>query len=124
MASKARAFPDNEDLLSKILSSREPAAIKAYGRQVRNFDSKIWDSVKVDIVYKGNMAKFSQSPALREILLSTGEALLVEASPDDTVWGVGLSISDHRIQDPSKYRGTNLLGKILMDVRRSLRNEV
>ena len=121
MAEKARTFGDDETL-EKILSARLPRRIKGLGREVKGFNGKKWDSVKFEIVVRGNMAKFSQNRALLSFLLGTGDAMLVEASPYDCIWGVGLKESDRDILDPDKWKGENLLGKALMEVRSKLAN--
>ena len=119
MAEKARTFGDVETL-EKILAAKLPRKIKALGREVKGFDGKKWDSVKFDVVVRGNMAKFSQNQELLAFLLGTGDAMLVEASPKDCIWGVGLEESDRDILDPEKWKGENLLGKALMEVRSKL----
>jgi len=120
MAGKARVFQD-EEALAQIMASEDPKEIKALGRAVRNFDGKQWDEVKYSLVLTGNYNKFSQNKALRGFLLSTGESLLVEASPYDRIWGIGLSADDSRIHDPAQWRGENLLGFALMEVRDEIR---
>ena len=103
------------------MASEDPKEIKALGRAVRNFDGKQWDEVKYSLVLTGNYNKFSQNKALRGFLLSTGDRLLVEASPSDRIWGIGLSADDSRIHDPAQWRGENLLGFALMEVRDEIR---
>ena len=119
MAEKARTFGDDETL-EKILSAKLPGKIKALGREVKGFDGKKWDSIKFKVVVRGNMAKFSQNRELLSFLLGTGDATLVEASPKDSIWGVGLKEGDRDILDPDKWKGENLLGKALMEVRSNL----
>ncbi len=119
MAEKARIFGDDETL-EKILSAKLPRKIKALGREVKSFDGKKWDRVKFKVVVSGNMAKFSQNRELLSFLLGTGDAMLVEASPKDSIWGVGLKESDRDILDPDKWKGENLLGKALVEVRSKL----
>ena len=119
MAEKARTFGDDETL-EKILSAKLPEKIKALGREVKGFDGKKWDSIKFKVVVRGNMAKFSQNRELLSFLLGTGDATLVEASPKDSIWGVGLKEGDRDILDPDKWKGENLLGKALMEVRSNL----
>ena len=119
MAEKARTFGDDETRV-KILSAKLPRKIKALGREVKGFDGKKWDSVKFKVVVSGNMAKFSQNHELLSFLLGTGDATLVEASPKDCIWGVGLKESDRDILDPDNWKGENLLGKALMEVRSKL----
>lgn len=122
MAEKARLFGD-EATRAKILASESPREHKALGRAVKNFDGAVWDAACLDIVVRGNLAKFGQDPRLRAALLATGDKLLVEASPLDKIWGVGLRADDPRIHDPANWRGQNLLGEALMRVRAALRAE-
>lgn len=119
MAAKARLFGDEESLL-QILDSSDPKAAKALGRKVKNFDGSLWDENARRVVTEGNIAKFSQNYHLREFLLGTGDALLVEASPYDRIWGIGLKADDERSKNPAKWQGQNLLGFALMDVREEL----
>lgn len=119
MAMKAKLFGDFE-VQKEIMKTTHQAKIKALGRKVRNFDPVIWDNHKYQIVYKGNYEKFTQHQDLKERLLSTGDAILVEASPYDKVWGIG-SNDPKVIADESLWKGENLLGKILMEVRDDIR---
>jgi ribA/ribD-fused uncharacterized protein len=91
---------------------------------VRNFDVSIWNSKAKNIVYKGNYAKFNQNEHLKKILLSTGNKILVEASPYDAIWGVGMSEDNPDIYDSKKWKGTNWLGEVLMQVREDLSKEL
>jgi len=117
MAEKARVFGD-EETRKMILSSSDPQEIKVLGRRVKGFDVKCWDSVSYDKVVYGNMAKFSQNRELLEYLVETGDKVLVEASPLDTIWGVGLDESNPDIMNVSKWKGLNKLGFALMEVRK------
>ena len=119
MAEKARVFGDNATL-GKILEAKAPHVIKRLGREVVGFDGARWNEVKFDIVVRGNRAKFAQNVQLRDFLLGSGDATLVEASPKDAIWGVGLDETDRRILDPDQWQGENLLGKALMKVRAEL----
>jgi ribA/ribD-fused uncharacterized protein len=119
MAEKARLFRD-EDALSKIVANDDPSAAKAFGRKVRDYDDAVWCRHRFEIVVAGNLAKFSQHPRLAGYLLSTGEQVLVEASPFDAIWGVGLAAGDPRAHDPAQWPGLNLLGFALMNVRTKL----
>lgn len=92
-------------------------AMKKLGRKVRNYDDSIWKEKRYDVVVKGNIAKFSQNEKLRSFLLSTGSKILVEASPKDTIWGIGLEESSPDALSPRKWQGENLLGFALMEVR-------
>jgi ribA/ribD-fused uncharacterized protein len=116
MAEKARLFGD-EAVCAQILSSKTPKMAKDLGRAVRGFDSTIWQQQRVAVVERGNLAKFAQNPALLRYLLSTGDQVLVEASPYDTIWGIGLAENDPRASNPLQWRGQNLLGFVLMAVR-------
>ena len=120
MAAKAELFGDKE-IRDQILKCSDPKQIKALGRKVRGFDQKVWDKFKYTIVLNGNWCKFSQNRDLREFLLSTGDSVLVEASPYDAIWGIRLAASSPEAQDPMKWRGQNLLGFALMEVRDELR---
>jgi ribA/ribD-fused uncharacterized protein len=119
MAEKARLFDDLETAQAAI-SAGHPAQVQRLGRRVRGFDQSRWDQHKVDIVMRGNLAKFSQNPDLGQYLAGTGQRILVEASPKDHIWGVGLAESDAAITDPRRWRGQNLLGFTLMAVRSQL----
>ena len=116
MAEKARMFGD-EEMLSKIMESTDPKEMKAYGRAVRNFDKDLWESACFEVVKKGNSAKFSQNPQLLEFLKGTKKRILVEASPRDRIWGIGMGESNPDAENPLKWRGTNLLGFALTQVR-------
>jgi len=119
MAGKARLFGDAE-VLARILESNSPRAHKALGRKVRHFDAARWEQAREQIVYEGNRAKFTQNPTLLKALLATAGTELVEASPLDRIWGVGLSEDDPRIRNPARWRGLNLLGKVLTRLREDL----
>lgn len=116
MAEKARLFGDQE-ILERILAAPEPSQAKALGRKIRGFQGGIWDERRLAIVVEGNLAKFSQHADLRAYLLSTAPRRLVEASPVDRVWGIGLAADDPRARDPEQWQGLNLLGEALMRVR-------
>lgn len=117
MSEKARLFGDFETK-GKILKSSHPSDAKKLGRNVVGFNQKIWDRVKFQIVVNGNFLKFENR---KEILLDTGNKVLVEASPVDVIWGIGLSEDDPKCLDPRRWKGQNLLGFALMEVRDILR---
>jgi hypothetical protein len=119
MVGKARLFGD-ESLADRMLTVPGPGAVKALGRQVSGFDESVWDAHRFDLVTDGNVAKFGQHPDLRDYLLGTGERVLVEASPVDRIWGIGLAATDPRASDPARWRGLNLLGFALMHARARL----
>jgi len=122
MYSKALLFKDVE-IAKKILETKEPRIQKELGRKVKFFDLSIWNEKAQKIVYQGNFAKFNQNEHLKKILLSTGNKILVEASPHDAIWGVGMSEDNPDILDPKKWKGTNWLGEVLMQVREDLSKE-
>ena len=105
MAEKARLFND-ADALEKILSAPHPGAAKQYGRLVQNFDEQIWQVHRFDIVVRGNVAKFGQNEALKTFLLNSKKRILVEASPRDNIWGIGLAEDDPHAQKSRKMAGT------------------
>lgn len=119
MYKKALLFNDSE-MSDKILNEREPALQQKMGREIRNFDAGLWDRNKVGIVWYGNYLKFTQHDDLKKRLLETGNKILVEASPYDLIWGVGLGASDNKILNQNNWKGLNLLGKTLMSVRAAL----
>lgn len=122
MASKARLF-DDLDALHQILAAPDPGKAKSLGRKVRRFDPDQWTQNARRFVTEGNLHKFRSHPALRGFLLSTSPHVLVEASPSDVIWGIGLPASSPLCLDPSTWRGQNLLGFALMDVREALGQE-
>ncbi len=121
MAEKARLFNDAETE-SRIMAEYSQMAIKKLGRQVVGYVDAQWKAVRQQVSVKGNIAKFSQNKALGEFLLSTGNKIIVEASPKDTIWGIGLAEDSAEAIDPRKWRGENILGFALMAVREILRS--
>lgn len=119
MAEKALLFNQLE-IREKIISSNSPAAAKKLGRQVENFDLKTWEEHRFEIVKKATYHKFTQNTDLKEFLLQTKKRILVEASPVDAIWGIGLAAEDNNATIPKKWRGLNLLGFALMEVRDEL----
>lgn len=119
MAGKARLFGD-QAALERILSERDPKTVKDLGRTVCGFDTATWNAHAYDIVVQGNLAKFGAHEHLRRYLLSTAPAVLVEASPYDRIWGIGLRPTDPAARVVSQWRGRNLLGFALTEVREQL----
>ncbi|MEU5386173.1 NADAR family protein [Kitasatospora cineracea] len=119
MAGKARLFED-EEVVSKILRARTPAEAKNLGRLVKGFDEDRWVAHRFELVVTGSTAKFEQDEQLRMYLLRTGGRVLVEASPLDRIWGIGLAADDERAGSPDRWRGLNLLGFALMEARARL----
>lgn len=116
MAQKARLFGD-EEMLEAIMKAKHPKEMKAFGRAVRSFDQNVWGANCYDIVKAGNLAKFSQNESLWNFMKTTKNRILVEASPRDRVWGIGMGKSNPDAENPMKWRGKNLLGFALSEVR-------
>jgi ribA/ribD-fused uncharacterized protein len=102
---------------ARILAATDPGEVKSLRRQIQGFDEQAWEAHRYGVVVRGNLAKFGQHDALREYLLSTRHRVLVEASPLDRIWGIGLAANDERARQPSTWQGSNLLGLALMEVR-------
>jgi len=119
MAAKARHFHD-ETTLAAILAAEHPSEAKKLGREVQDFDSAAWALVRYERVVQGNLAKFTRNPALRDFLVQTNPQILVEASPEDKIWGIGLAQEDARATQPDEWPGLNLMGFALMAVRHQL----
>lgn len=122
MAKKAELFGQIV-MMEKILAAKSPAEAKKLGRKVSNFDPKIWSEKCFDIVCEGNYHKFSQHEDLKEFLLNTKDRVLVEASPVDNIWGIGMAQDDDRAENPRLWKGSNLLGFALMEVRDRLKED-
>lgn len=119
MAEKARLFQD-EVALARVLAARHPRDAKLAGRSVKGFCEEVWLRERFRIVVEASEAKFSQHPDLGRFLLGTGHRVLVEASPVDRIWGIGLAATEPGLENPSTWRGLNLLGFALMVARDSL----
>jgi ribA/ribD-fused uncharacterized protein len=119
MAMKADYFGDTASL-QKIMATNDPSEQKAQGRMVKGFDAEAWNAVSRGFVYKANLAKFSGD--LKQYLLDTGDREIVEASPYDKIWGIGMSVGHPDILDKSKWQGKNWLGECIMNVRETLRD--
>jgi ribA/ribD-fused uncharacterized protein len=116
MAKKATLFGDNETA-SQIVLAKDPGKAKAIGRAVKKFDDAVWNHHRWHIVVEANLHKFNQNSSLKEFLLSTSPRELVEASPVDRIWGIGLAADSPAVEKPGEWRGLNLLGFALMEVR-------
>ena len=123
MYHKAKMFKDNE-IAKKIMSTTSPKEQKALGRKVKNFNEGVWNGVAKQIVYSGNRFKFTQNKRLLDQLLQSAPKTLVEASPYDKIWGIGLAEDDKRAQDRSTWQGKNWLGEVLTNLRNDLLKEV
>jgi len=120
MAEKARLFGDIKIRKEILQPTITPRQAKALGRKVSNFDEKIWRENRYGIVLAGNIAKFSQNSDLKCFLLKTEGKILVEASPPDRIWGIGLGADNPGINNPNNWRGSNLLGFALTETRDKL----
>lgn len=121
MAQKAKLFGDS-DSFNKIVKANKPGEAKELGRQVLGYNDSVWNKWKFELVKIGNIHKFNQNPKLALFLLETGNRVLVEASPMDTIWGIGLSQDSTEIENIYAWRGENLLGFALMETRAFLQS--
>lgn len=122
MAQKATLFGD-KIAQSQIMSTENPRNHKKLGREVDSFNELVWNQNKRRIAFEGNLAKFTQNKCLKGELLSTGNFVLAEASLHDKVWGIGLSEKDARAKDPKNWKGENLLGQVLCEVREKIKKD-
>lgn len=119
---KATYFNDTE-AMNKISSLKNPAKAKEIGRRIKFFDEDEWVDYRETAMYLANYEKYRQNPELLKLLLDTGNRILAEASPIDCIWGIGYSVDDEEAYAPNKWRGINLLGNILMELREDFRKE-
>lgn len=119
MAMKAKTFND-EDTRRLIMEAENPKEQKALGRKVKNFNADVWNGVAKAYVFIGNCHKFTQNPDLLKTLMDTKGTTLVEASPYDKIWGIGLKADDPKVKSRDTWQGTNWLGEVLTDLRNNL----
>jgi ribA/ribD-fused uncharacterized protein len=122
MAQKAKLFDDHSSFW-KILLCDKPAEAKELGRQVKNFNETRWLQHRYEIVLQGSIHKFKQNESLKAFLLNTNDRVIVEASPVDRIWGIGLTADSKNVENPAKWNGLNLLGFALMEARYVLRGK-
>ena len=122
MFKKAELFKDHT-ILNKILTHNDPKEIKSLGRQIKDFDQKIWDQKKYGLVLEGSLLKFAQNDALKEFLINTSDSVIVEASPYDKIWGIGMKSDEENVNNPNCWKGENLLGFALMEARDIIINQ-
>ncbi|WP_067496841.1 NADAR family protein [Actinoplanes sp. TFC3] len=113
---KARLF-DDQEAAERILAARHPREAKLLGGRVRGFDEQVWERERFAIVTEASVQKFGQQKDMQTFLTGTANRVLVEASPTDRIWGIGLAATDERAGNPSRWRGLNLLGFALMAAR-------
>lgn len=125
MAAKARLFGDAQ-AEAKIMaaSASDSRRIKALGRTVRGYDEAVWRAQREQIVFAGCLAKFEQNQGMADELHRTRERELIEASPTDLIWGIGLGENDPRAEDKTQWKGLNLQGIALMRVRETLNKRI
>lgn len=123
MYSKALLFHDLSSA-DAILKSKKPRTQKSLGRKISGFDNYRWQIFREGIVFSANYAKFTQNNDLKSLLLSTKGTQLVEASPKDRIWGIGLAEDDPKALNPEEWRGLNLLGHCLTRVRAAIELEI
>lgn len=116
MAEKA-CFFDDEECERRIMNNNDIEDITLLGQQIKIFDGFLWDNYKKDVIRQGNVAKFADNKELFEFLISTDDAILVEATPYDVVWGIGMREGDQGIDNPHNWKGENILGFTLMKIR-------
>ncbi|OHS97873.1 hypothetical protein TRFO_35834 [Tritrichomonas foetus] len=124
MASKGRLFPNNNKIIKKIMTTKKPNKMKTLGREIKNFNQETWDKECRNIVFKANLAKFSQNEKMKKVLMSFDKnTIFVEANPHDTIWGIHLKENDPKARDPFQWCGQNYLGFQLTKVRDSFIQE-
>ncbi|MBE7382379.1 MAG: NADAR family protein [Leptolyngbya sp. SIO1E4] len=119
MYRKAILFSD-KNAAAQIIEAKDPGKAKHLGREIRNFDEEIWAANRFEIVVEGNVHKFRSNPELHSFLINTKLRVLVEASPRDRIWGIGMDKVSAQSQSPFKWKGLNLLGFALMEARSRL----
>lgn len=122
MHKKALAFGDFT-IIEEILNTKDVRKIKLLGRKVRNYNDTVWNGMRQIVVYKGLIEKFGQNAHLRKQLLYTGDSILAECAVKDRIWGIGLSMADPNRFDINNWKGSNLLGFALMEVREALKQD-
>lgn len=121
MWQKAKLFGDEGGVAKEILDTLySPKKYKALGRKVSGFDEEMWIENRVSIMEDALYYKFTQNKSLLTALINTSGFYLVEASPFDTIWGIGMSANDKDITQETKWRGKNLLGESLMKIRQKI----
>lgn len=121
MHQKALLFNDPETA-KQIMKTSDPKKQKQLGREVKNYRDDLWNQIRYDVVLEGCFEKFYQNEEFADILLMTEDLEIVEASPYDKIWGIGLDASHPDAIDKTKWKGENLLGKVLMEVRTQLKD--
>jgi ribA/ribD-fused uncharacterized protein len=118
-ANKATMFGDKETH-EQIMETKSPRVARELGEEVKGFDEKEWNKICVDIVKAGLREKVKQNRKVKKLLVSTGEAVIVEAKENDDFWAIGIDIDDEDVLDSGEWTGANNMGKLLMNIRSSL----
>jgi ribA/ribD-fused uncharacterized protein len=121
-AMKAVEFKD-EDTLKKVMKTKTSKAVKALGNKVKDYNEEVWKAKQDEVMEKAVRAKFVQHPELREKLVETGDKTIGYADARDLYWSIGTSMGLDKAKSPSKWRGQNKLGKILMKLREVFMDE-
>lgn len=121
MLQKCKLFDPNGSTYKAILSEKNPTKVKALGRKINNYNDEIWEKQRYDVMKKGVYLKFSQNQDIKNILLSTDNKILYEASPYDKIWGIGFNTTDAQKTSNRTKFGRNLLGKVLIEIRELLK---
>ena len=119
MYEKAKAFGDEEIAMRILFEGKNPKQAKSLGRKVKGYNDEVWNKMRYKVMLRANLLKYLQNKDIEKLLLNEefeGKNFC-EASPVDQVWGVGLAENDPLIDDESNWRGQNLLGKVLDEVR-------
>jgi len=120
--SKIRYSTTEQSMRALQVTPMEPREAKDFGRKVKNYDDRLWSTVRYGFMVYVNYLKYSQHPDLRQQLIDTKDLILVECNPRDPIWGIGLGENDPRAETPSLWKGRNLLGQVLMEVRDMVKN--
>jgi ribA/ribD-fused uncharacterized protein len=121
MYKKAIVFNDMQ-AAEDILKAQTPKEAKAIGRRVKGFNDEVWNEVSFNMVVNVNLCKFMENEHLKEFLLNTGDKIIIEASPYDKVWGIGMSVANPTVENPHTWLGQNKLGYALMKTRDLIRS--
>ena len=116
MALKAVEFGDTV-ALKRIIEAKYPGDARRIGRHIKGYNNDTWSRVRYDRMKQCLVAKYTQNEYYKNELLKTGDKVLVDASPTDKIWGVGVGIGDRALYSESTWNGQNLLGRCLMEVR-------
>ena len=119
MYEKAKMF--DPSMTKKILKEGRPWKVKQLGRQVKNYNEKEWNESRYSIMKQIIREKAKCNKDVKQVLLSTKNTILVEASPYDKIWGIGVDKNNPKVYEPSKWLGSNLLGEVLMEIRNEIK---